>query len=374
MLASRIGFEPSVADGITHAFERWDGKGMPGGKGHDIPIAARIVAACRDVDVFARLGGWAAASEVLDRRRATAYDPQIVDVLIADGADWLAEPSADTLWEAVLAAEPPPAATVPDSRLDDAFAAFADFADLKSPFLHGHSTGVARLAEAAARSSGMADGDVVVVRRAALLHDLGRVGVPNGIWDRTGPLGPGDWEQVRLHPYWSERILARCGALAPVALLAGAHHERLDGTGYHRASPAAALPVSARIIGAADVYDALTHDRPHRPARSPEEAAAVLGDEVTAGRLDRAAVDAVLDAAGHRRARRRTAWPAELTDREVEVLRLVARGGSNKDVAHQLGIRPKTVGSHVEHLYVKLAVSSRAAAALFAMQHDLLDP
>jgi HD-GYP domain-containing protein (c-di-GMP phosphodiesterase class II) len=230
----------------------------------------------------------------------------------------------------------------------------------------------ALVADAAARSH-FPQRDVAAVRRAALLHDLGRVGVPAGVWDKQGPLSEGEWEQVRLHPYYTERVLARSPALAPLGTLAALHHERLDGSGYHRGLPAAALPASARLLATADVYHAKLEPRPHRPPLSMDAAAGGLRQEVRAGRLDGETVDAVLAAAGHR-VRRRREWPAGLSPREVEVLRLIARGLSNREIASQLDVSPHTARHHVRHVYDKIGVSSRAAAALFAMQQDLLDP
>jgi DNA-binding CsgD family transcriptional regulator len=231
---------------------------------------------------------------------------------------------------------------------------------------------VSRLAERAARCAGLDDEAATDLRRAALVHDLGRTGIPNGIWDKPGRLSFAEWERIRLHPYLSERILIRATPLARLAPLAGSHHERLDGSGYYRASRAALLPMSACILAASDVYQAMTQPRPHRPALSDTRAAAALQQEADEGRLDWRAVRAVIEAAGlHNRPPRR-AWPAGLTEREVEVLRLISRGHPNRVVAQQLGISAKTVGRHIDNLYVKIGVSSRAAAALFAMEHDLL--
>jgi HD-GYP domain-containing protein (c-di-GMP phosphodiesterase class II) len=211
---------------------------------------------------------------------------------------------------------------------------------------------------------------VVSVRRAGLLHDLGRTGVPNGIWDKPGPLTETEWEQVRLHPYHSERILSRSSALAPLAPLAGMHHERQDGSGYYRQATAAMISNGARVLAAADAYQAMTQERPHRPALTPNAAAEQLNSEAAQGRLDAEAVRAVLESAGHPPAR--LTWPAGLSDREVQVLRLVARGHSNREIARLLWISPKTTGHHVQHIYAKIGVSTRAAAAMFAMEHDLL--
>lgn len=372
MLATRIGLPETVGINFAHVFERWDGKGLPGElSGEAIPVPARIVATARDVDVFHRLGGWDAVAEVLRRRRAKAYDPAIVDVFLDRGERWLADATAGSVWDAALAEEPLPWMQIGEARLDEVLHAVAAFADLKSPFTRGHSAGVAGLAEGAARHAGMSETDAVGLRRAALVHDLGRTGVPNGIWDKPGPLTRSEWERVRLHPYLSERILSSVPALAPLAVLAGAHHERLDGSGYHRGSPAALLPPAARILAAADAYQAMTQERAHRPALPPESAAKELSAEVDCGRLDANAVRCVLAGAGQGDVRRRPR-PAGLSEREIEVLRLIARGASYKEVAGRLFISPKTAEHHVGHIYTKIGVSSRAAAALFAMEHDLL--
>jgi HD-GYP domain-containing protein (c-di-GMP phosphodiesterase class II) len=372
MLAVRIGLPATVGTSFGYIFERWDGKGLPGeASGESIPIPARIVIAARDVDIVYRLGGWDAVAETLRQRRAKAYDPAVADVFLAHGVRWLAESDGASVWETAMATEPLPWARVDEPRLDDVLRAFADFADLKSPYTRGHSTGVAALAETAAGYAGMSGQEATDLRRAAFVHDLGRTGIPNGIWDKPGPLSRAEWERVRLHPYLSERILSHAGALRPLASLAGSHHERLDGSGYHRGSAAAHLSPAARILAAADAYQAMTQERPHRPALPPETAATQLSTEAASGRLDGAAVRCVLAAAGHVRVRRRT-WPAGLSEREVEVLRLIARGASYKEVAGRLSISPRTAEHHVGHIYTKIGVSSRAAAALFAMEHSLL--
>jgi HD-GYP domain-containing protein (c-di-GMP phosphodiesterase class II) len=373
MLAVRLGLPDSVGACVGHVFERWDGKGLPGeASGEAIPIPARIVATARDVDIFHRLGGWHAATEVLLRRRGKAYDPTVADAFLDHGERWLAEIGGASAWEAALAAEPSPWEFVGEAQLDDVLRAFADFADLKSPYTRGHSPGVAALVEKAARQAGLSDQAVTALRRAALVHDLGRTGIPNGIWDKPGPLSRTEWESVRLHPYLTERILSHAGALAALAPLASAHHERLDGSGYHRGSPAALLPLAARILAAGDAYQAMTQARPHRPALAPETAARQLSAEADGGRFDRDAVRCVLAVAGHHPLAQRRLWPAGLSEREVDVLRLIARGASYKEVAGRLFISPKTAEHHVAHIYTKIGVSSRAAAALFAMEHDLL--
>ncbi len=369
MLAQRMGLEPAVVEALGHAYERWDGKGYPDGlQGDRIPLAVRVVGVARDADLAALLGK--DPSEWMRARRGRAYDPSVVDAFERAGSEVRAELDAGDEWAAALAAEPVPVATVEPARRDAVLTALADFGDLKSPWIRGHSRAVAQVAEAAGRHAGLDDADCELLRRAALVHDIGRVAVENGIWDKPGPLTTPEWERVRLHPYLTERILSRCGALAPLVSPASSHHERVDGSGYHRALAAEALTRSDRILAAADVFAALVADRPHRPAFAADDAARAL--EAAVG-LDDDAVACVLAAAGRRDLPPRPRWPADLTDREVEVLRLIARGRSNREVAELLVISRRTVGRHVENVYAKIDVSSRAAAAVFAMEHGLLD-
>jgi HD-GYP domain-containing protein (c-di-GMP phosphodiesterase class II) len=218
---------------------------------------------------------------------------------------------------------------------------------------------------------GLPEAELRTLRRAGLVHDFGRLGVSNSIWDKRGPLGSGEWERVRMHPYLTERMLSQSEALAPFGRIAVQHRERLDGSGYPQGLSGAAISRPARILGAADAYQAMRESRPYRAARSNAEAAAELRADVRAGRLDPEAGEAVLSAAGHR-VRRRREGPAGLTVREVEVLRLLAQGLSNKEIAQRLVISPKTAGNHIEHIYSKIDASSRATASLFAVQHGLL--
>jgi HD-GYP domain-containing protein (c-di-GMP phosphodiesterase class II) len=203
-----------------------------------------------------------------------------------------------------------------------------------------------------------------------LVHDIGALGVSNAIWDRRSPWSAAERERVRTHPYLTERVLARPPRLAAIGAVASLHHERLDGSGYPRGVNGSGIPVTARIVAAADVLHALGEDRLHRPAFAVPEREAMLRDEARAGRLDGEVVNAVLAAAGHE-VRRRPELPAGLTAREVEVLARLVRGISNKQIARDLGITARTVGSHVEHIYSKIGVSTRGAAALYAMNHGL---
>ena len=273
---------------------------------------------------------------------------------------------------AVLDVEPEPRRHITESRLDDVARAFADMTDLKSPYMLGHSTGVSRLAETAAIHLGLPVSEAVRIRRAGLLQDLGRVGVPNGIWDKAGPLTTTEWEQVRLHPYHSERILSRSIALAPLAQLAGMHHERLDGSGYYRQATAASIPAGARLLAVADAYQAMIQRRAHRsssPRKMPPQSykpAPIVGVSTISAYArswrSSASPRSPLDVSG----------PPALPTAKSKVLRLAAQGFSNRQIGDALSISPKTADHHIQHIYTKIGVSTRAGAAIFAMEHDLL--
>ncbi len=371
--AVRVGLGPGVEAGLTDVYEQWDGKGGARGlSGEAIALPARIAQVAAVAALFHGLGGEEAAIEAVRRRRGAALDPAIADVVLRQAGRILGVLDGADPVRAAVAAEPQPAVEISEPGLDRVCRAFGEAVDLKTPLHHGHCTGVAELAAAAGECIGMQPAEVVALRRAALVHDVGRVAVPNRIWERPGPLNWTDQESVRLHAYHSERVLAGSGPLASLAPLAGMHHERLDGSGYHRQAVAAAIPTAARVLAAADAFQAMTQARAHRPARSPGEAADVLADEARAGRLDVDAVRAVLEAAGRPPAAIAPARPSGLTERQIEVLRLVAAGLSNPQIAQRLVISRRTAEHHVQDVYARIGVSSRAAAALFAMEHDLL--
>jgi HD-GYP domain-containing protein (c-di-GMP phosphodiesterase class II) len=376
MLAARLGLSASVCNALQHGFERWDGHGFPDGRaGEEVPAAVRLALVARDIEVLTRMHGLEGARQVLRQRRGRAHDPEAVDTFLREGEGMIAEIGACDTWHELLRREPYGPVWVTAERIDEALTAFADFADVKMPYTLGHSRGVAQLGEAAARTLGFSDPDVTRVRRAALLHDLGRAGISNAIWEREGALSMDQWERVRLHAYYTERVLACCEFLRPIGTLAGGHHERLDGSGYHRGCRAPDLDRAARLLAAADACQAMLQARPHRPALTIDKAAQELRREVSDGRLDAQSVKAVLAVVdGEPPQRIARSWPGGLTDREVEVLRLMARGRSNREMSSALGITPKTVGHHVQHIYDKLGFSTRAAAAVFALEHRLLNP
>jgi len=361
-----------VHDSLEYVFARWDGRGFPDARGDEIPLPMRLLHVARDISLFLTASGADEARSVIERRTGAAYDPRLARLALGNFGDLLAGLDEARIWEQAMAAEPFPELRIEGERVDAAFAAIAALTGLKSPWLREHSTSVAELAEAAAWRLGLPAGSVTLVRRAALAQDVGRVGVSNAIWEKPGPLGFGEWERVRLHPHFSERAFAQSRALEPVGRLAGSHHERIDGSGYHRGTRGTALELPARILAAADSYAAMREARPHRPALAAPAAEAELQRELDAGRLDPDAVDAVLASAGHRVRARPRVLPAGLTERELEVLLVLVRGASNQQIADDLGISAKTVGHHVQHLYQKAGVRSRAAATVWAFERDLV--
>jgi HD-GYP domain-containing protein (c-di-GMP phosphodiesterase class II) len=371
-LGEQLELPDEVLEALGAAYERWDGRGWPNGlAGEQVPFASMVAQVAEFVEVANRLGGVTAARELARERRGEHFDPALSDLVDAE-ADVILSGLEDTsTWDAVIQAEPALAVVLSGDRFDAALLAIASFVDLKSPYFLGHARAVAELAAEAGTQLGMSVGEVRTLRRAGLVHDLGRLGVSNAIWDKHGALGPGEWERVRLNPYVTERMLRQSPALAPLAAIAVQHRERLDGSGYPRGLSGAGISRPARVLGAADAYQSMREPRPHRSALSADAAATQLRGDVKAGRRDADTVEAVLGAAGHRVSRRH-GGPAGLTQREVEVLRLVARGLSNKEIAERLVISPKTVANHVEHIYAKIDASTRAAAGLFAMRHGLL--
>jgi HD-GYP domain-containing protein (c-di-GMP phosphodiesterase class II) len=374
--ARRLGLPATLQRALYEIHEWWSGGGAPRGlEGEEIALPARIARVASDAALFDDIGDAELTVDALRRRAGGMLDPSIVHVFIANARPILAQANAGDPRERILEVEPEPAVEKRQSELPDVAAAFGDLADLKTPFTHGHSREVARLAKAAAEGLGLDTASVSRLHVAALLHDLGRVGISNAIWEKPGPLTAAEWEQVRMHSYHSERILATSRALEPLASIAGMHHERLDGSGYHRGCRAREIPAACRVLAAADAFQAMTQGRSYREALTPEQAGAALVEDSRAGRLDSDVVAAVLDAAGQRRAsRRRELRPAGLSEREIEVLRLVAEGCSNPEIAKRLYISRRTAEHHVQHVYSKIGVSSRAAAALFALEHDLLAP
>jgi HD-GYP domain-containing protein (c-di-GMP phosphodiesterase class II) len=370
VLGTRMGLTGAVHVALGHLYERWDGKGMPGElRAEQIPLAVRLMQVAQDADMAWQRGGPQVARQVVSERAGAGLDPSSADVFLTLGGGVFAGLDQPSVWPAAMAAEPGPQPLVATGRLDACLSAIADFADLKSMWTVGHSRAVAGLAGRAGVTAGLPARDVGLLRRAALVHDIGRVTVPVRVWAKPGPLTRHESEQVRLHAYHSERVLDASDGLRGLARLAGSHGERCDGSGYHRGSRTADLPLTAWLLAAADCYQAMLEPRAHRAALTAEAAGQELRRESEAGRLAPEAVSAVLTAAGQPPPS--TPRPAGLSERECEVLALLAHGLATKQIARQLGISPKTCDHHIQSIYAKAGVSTRAGATLFALENGL---
>jgi HD-GYP domain-containing protein (c-di-GMP phosphodiesterase class II)/DNA-binding CsgD family transcriptional regulator len=377
MLVRRLDFGPGVREALAYTFERWNGKGFPThASGEAIPLPMRVVHLSHDMEAIGRLFSPEQALDAARNRRDSTYDPALVDVFLAHGTGWLDRLRELEPWDAVLALEPEPHRLLAGEELDAALTVAADFIDLKSPYMGGHSRRCAELAADAARVLGLADDAITELRRAALVHDFGTTAVPNSIWDKPGSLTRTEFDRVELHPMLTEQMLRRSPALAKLNTVASAHHEKCDASGYHKRVRVDADELEACVLAATEIYVGMTAERADRPPFSPEDAAAELRRLESEGVLEPRACRAVLVAAGHGEPRARSGKrprnPGGLTRREVDVLRLAARGLTTREIADRLVISPKTADHHIQHIYGKIDVSTRAAAALWAMQHAVV--
>jgi HD-GYP domain-containing protein (c-di-GMP phosphodiesterase class II)/DNA-binding CsgD family transcriptional regulator len=377
MLVQRLDFGPDVREALRFTFERWNGNGYPNhAQGEEIPLAMRVVHLSHDMEAIGRLFSPDHALEAARDRRDRTYDPALADLFVEHGRGWLDQLSETEPWDAVLALEPEPHRMLSGEQLDDALTVAADFIDLKSPYMGGHSRRCAELAADAARVLGLAEEAVTAVRRAALVHDFGTTVVSNSILDKPGPLTRTEFDRVELHPMLTEQMLRRSPALAVLNPVASAHHEKGDGSGYHKRVQADADDLGACVLAATEIYVGLTTERADRLPFSPADAAAELRRLESQGVLEPRASRAVLVAAGHGEPRapsgKRQQHPGGLTRREVDVLRLAARGLTTRQIADRLFISPKTADHHIQHIYGKIGTSTRAAAALWAMQHAVV--
>jgi HD-GYP domain-containing protein (c-di-GMP phosphodiesterase class II) len=377
MLVKRLDLEPGVEDALRCSFERWNGNGHPDHvRGDAIPLPMRVVHLSQDMEAIARIFSHDRALQAARDRRDLTYDPAIVDVFLEHGRGWLDRLGSIEPWDAVLALEPEPRRVLEGEALDEALTLAADFIDLKSPYMNGHSRRCAELAADAARVLGLEGEAVTTLRRAALVHDFGTTAVPNSIWDKRGPLTRTEFDRVELHPMLTEQMLRRSPALAALNPVASGHHEKCDGSGYHKRLRADGGDLGACVLAATEVYVGMTAERADRPAHPPEDAAAELQRLEAASILEPRACRAVLVASGHGEpagpARRRARNPGGLSRREVDVLRLAARGLTARQIADRLFISPKTTDHHIQHIYNKIGVSTRAAAALWAIQQGVV--
>ena len=377
MLVRRLDFGPGVREALAFTFERWNGKGFPNHvSGETIPLAMRVVHVSHDMEAIGRIFSPGHALDAARDRRDRTYDPALADLFVEHGGEWFERLRTTEPWDAVLALEPEPRRLLDGDDIDDALAVAADFIDLKSPYMVGHSRRCAGLAVDAARVLGFTDDAITRLSRAALVHDFGTTAVPNSIWDKPGSLTRTEFDRVELHPMLTEQMLRRSPALAALNPVACAHHEKCDGSGYHKRVRADVGDLGACVLAATEIYVGMTAERADRPAFSPDDAAAELLRLESEGVIEPRASRAVLVAAGHggprAPARKRPQNPGGLSRREVEVLHLAALGLTTRQIADRLYISPKTADHHIQHIYTKIGASTRAAAALWASQHAVV--
>lgn len=368
VLARRLPVPERVVSVLGHMYDRHDGIASSAA-GEAIPIEARVSSLAATTAIMLRSLGPRLALDIVLPRAGAEFAPQCCEPLRVEGSTLLAGLEAPSCWETFLDSEPTSPLHSDEHGFDTICTTYGDYGDQKSGYLLGHARKVASLAFLGAEAAGLDLESRQRLRRAALLHDIGRAGVATGIWDKPTELTAHERQLIQAHNTHTETVLSLAPPLRELSQHAGSVHERADRSGYPRASPCDGA--AAGLLAAADVYEALTSDRPHRVALSKERAADVLLQEATEGRLPRQAVRAVLDAAGHAKRTGEAAYPAGLSEREVEVLALLAQGQSTKQIAARLGVAPKTAENHVGRIYDKTGARGRAAAALYAVEHGL---
>jgi HD-GYP domain-containing protein (c-di-GMP phosphodiesterase class II)/DNA-binding CsgD family transcriptional regulator len=387
--AGRLDRSTRVQDALRFAFERWDGSGLRGRRGDSIPIISRITYAAIFLEVFHAVGGRSAAVDLARARRGKNLDPVVVDAFlhVSNNEKFWNELQSESIWTLVREMEPESKYKYFDvERLDDAAKAFGDFADLKSFYMAGHARRVSARAESMAAAADLENDSIVAIRRAALLHDIGLVAIPSFVLHKpVERLSEAEWEAIRLHPYHAERILARTSVFSPLGRIVAAHHEQPDGHGYFRGLTESEIPNAAHIVSAADRFDELTHHSPGRKPLSPDTALEVMKrqarnafSENVLSTLEKSLARTPLEDAvvfpesPTAPSAPPNVWPAGLTDREVEVLRVLSTGANREEIAKQLSVSEHTVRHHLEHIYGKIDVHTRVEATLFAIEHGLL--
>jgi HD-GYP domain-containing protein (c-di-GMP phosphodiesterase class II) len=377
-IAERIGLPGDVCDNLGQLYERWDGKGLPRGlSGEAVTLPVRLVTLAQDAIALAEAHGLETMKAMIGQRGGGAYEAALAELFVAHAEPLMTGLEGPVDREAILALEPAPHAMLDEAACDEAYLAIADMIDMRMPFTFGHSRAVSSVAHAAGRLLGLPASDIRDLRWAGYAHDLGELAVPVSTWLRAGPLTERETDDAHLHPYFGERALAALGSNGrAVAALVLRHHERLDGSGYHRSAMAPDLSPAARVLAAAEAFQTAREPRPHRPPMTDAAAAASLRQAAREGRLCPEAVEAVLTCVGQATRRttsgRTSGGISGLTAREMEVLRLIAGGRTAKEAARELGISPKTADNHIQNLYAKIGVTTRAGAALFALERGLL--
>jgi len=368
-IAVRLGMSEETQRSLYQVCENWGGKGPHKLKGEDIPLPARLVNVAMIMEVFFSEEGTDAARAAAKARGGKSFDPTIAAQAIelcGDASFWQFMGDQEP-WDSMLALEPEPVRWVSEAQLDEIALAFADIVDLKSATTVTHSRRTAELAEALARRMKLDDEAVALTRRAALVHDLGLVAVPAFILHKEQRLTEAEFERYRLHPYYTERILSRSPLLRSIGVVAAAHHEAVDGSGYHAGLSGSQLTQPMRLVALASAYEEMTG------GATPADPEPLLKSLEDSRRYDEPCLSALASELGAERPiRARSAWPSGLTDREVEVLRHVASGLTIRQTAQRLVVSDHTARHHLESVYSKLGISSRAGAVLFAVENDLL--
>ena len=373
-IGERLGLTEEIRRNLGQIYERWDGRGMPRGLSGDAVLpAVRVITLAQDAIALADVSSVDEMARIVASRADGPYEAKLA-MLMSENARTLMEGiDANITRETVLALEPEPIEYLKDEACDAAYLAIADMIDMRMPFTHGHSRAVADLAEAAAKHMGLPEADVRNARWAGLVHDIGELCVPVATWIRKGPMSAREADTANLHPYYGERALSALGESgAGSASLVSRHHECLDRSGFYRQVDGSDLSPAARILAAAEVYQTAREDRPMRPAVDDEASASLVRSWVRQGRLCPDGAEAVLSVAGQPSRRNITRRLAGMTPREIEVLRLIARGLTLKVAAEELDISPKTADNHIQNIYSKIGVTTRAGAALFAVENGLL--
>ena len=373
-IAERIGLSDDIRENLGQLYERWDGKGLPRGlSGLAVKLPVRLVTLAQDAIALAEAHGFETMTAMIAKRAGGGYEPELADLFLAHTEQLLAGLDGPVDRETILALEPAPYSMLDEDACEEAYLAIADMIDMRMPYTFGHSRAVATLAGAAGARMGLPVSDIRSIRWAAYTHDIGELAIPVSIWMRAGALTERETDAARLHPYHGERALTCLGGEGrTIAALVLRHHERLDGTGYHRYARGSDLSAAARILAAAETFQTARESRPYRAALSDAAAAAKLRGAVKDGKLCPEAVEAVLGSAGQPARRAAAELLDGLTPREIEVLRLIAAGHTAKEAARQLEIAPKTADNHIQSLYSKIGVSTRAGAALYALERGLV--
>jgi HD-GYP domain-containing protein (c-di-GMP phosphodiesterase class II) len=373
-IAERIGLPDDIRQNLGQLYERWDGGGLPRGlSGEAVKFPVRVVTLAQDAIALFEAHGLESMKTMIAARGGGGYEAPLAELFVKHADDIMRGLEGPVDRETILALEPEPHAKMGESECDEAFLAIADMIDMRMPHTFGHSRAVASLAEAACKRIGLPARDIRDARWAAYAHDIGELSVSVATWMRAGPLTERETDAARLHPYYGERALTALGDSGkPVAALVMRHHERLDGSGYHRYAKAADLSPAARVLAAAEAFQTAREARPYRAALTDAAAAARLRTHVREGALCGEAVEAVLTIVGQPARRASAEQPAGLTPRELQVLRLIAAGHTAKEAARNLEIAPKTADHHIQNLYAKIGVSTRAGAALYALERGLV--